>query len=442
MAKPRRLTSEYVASLSAAPLTNSGKPSYTLHDDTGRGAVSNLRLRVTSGGAKAWVLGARFPAKPRNPTLRRIGEFPAMKLDEARDIAIEWNRLIAKRIDPQEHAEAKAREERAKAELAAQVEARKRAGTFARCAETYIEQHVAELRTSKDIARVIRKDLIARWGPRPIADITKTDVIELLEYVKKRQGKFAASRAYVYASALFDWWLDREDPKKPSLGIDANPCAAVRPAKFIGKLEPRQRVLAPAEIRPLWKATTEEPFPAGPFVRLLLILGVRRLELAHATWREMDLDAGVWRLPETRVKNAEARIVPLAGLAIDILRSLPRFAGGPYIFSVSAGRTPWTSYDLGKKRIDRKIAELNNGAPIAGWRLHDLRRTMRSNLSAIPSVSPVTCEMMIGHRQRGLLRTYDLHRYEAEQRAGFEAWCARLREITEPRFDNVVELRA
>jgi hypothetical protein len=50
--------------------------------------------------------------------------------------------------------------------------------------------------------------------------------------------------------------------------------------------------------------------------------------------------------------------------------------------------------------------------------------------------------LMIGHRQQGIAAVYDLHRYEAEQRHGYELWCARLRDIVEPPPQNVVRLPA
>jgi integrase len=445
MATPRRLTNEYIAGIPVAPLRDR-KPTYLLHPDVGRGAVSNLRLRVTSGGAKAWVLSARFPSKPRNPTLRKIGEWPAMPLDEARDIAIEWNQLIKRKIDPQEHAQARAREERAKAEAATREEARRKAGTFASAAENYITRWVSKLRTENAVARVIRQDLIKRWGKLPVTEISKTDVIELLEDMERMQGTYAAHRAFAHARALFTWLLLREDPKRPTLGITANPCIGVDPNAFIKSREPRQRIFTPSEIRLIWQATEGEPtatYPIGSYVRLLLILGCRRNELVNAMWPEFDLDAATWKLVETRVKNNETRTVPLPGMALDILRALPRFAGGPYIFTASGGRAPWTSYDAGKKAVDRRITAIHGGVPISNWRYHDLRRTMRTNLSAIPTISPIVAELAIGHRQQGLLKVYDQHKYESELRDAFERWCARLRSIVDLQpNNNIVALRA
>jgi integrase len=438
MAKPRRLTAEYINSIPEAPATGGG---YTLHPDIGRGSISNLKLRTTSTGAKAWVLSARFPSKPKNPTLRSIGKWPAIKLDEARETAAEWNRLIARGTDPQEQVKTQKREERAKQEALAREEASKRAGTFANAAELFIDKRVSKLRTGKDVARVIRQDLIRRWGKLPVCGVSKTDAIELLEDAEKVQGAHAARRAFTYANVLFGWLLEREDSARPTYGITANPCAGVRPDRFIAKAEPRQRTFTPSEIRLLWRAGEETPYPVGPYLRLLLILGVRRNELADSTWDEFDLKAATWKLSEKRTKNNEARIIPLPSMAVRILESLPRFAG-PYTFSSTGGRSPWLDYDAIKRRIDARITALNGGIPIDNWRLHDARRTMRTNLSAIPTISPIVAELMIGHHQQGLLKVYDQHRYTDEMRAGFEAWAARLRAIVEPQPDNVVELRA
>jgi integrase len=150
---------------------------------------------------------------------------------------------------------------------------------------------------------------------------------------------------------------------------------------------------------------------------------------------------GEWLLKGARTKNGDPRIVPLPALAVEILAGMPRFAG-PFVFSTTYGKRPISGFAKIKQTLDHRIAKANDGKPIAGWRLHDLRRSMRTNLSAL-AILPVVAELMIGHRQRGIAAVYDLHVYEAEQRAGFEAWCRRLLSIVAPPIeDNVVLLAA
>jgi integrase len=177
-------------------------------------------------------------------------------------------------------------------------------------------------------------------------------------------------------------------------------------------------------------ASAEDVFPLGQFLRLLLILGCRRGELVGMTWDELDLAKATWRLEGKRTKNGDPRLVPLPALAVEMLAAMPRFTG-PFVFTTSYGKRPISGFTQIKDLLDRRVAALNDGRHLPNWRLHDLRRSMRTNLSAL-AILPVVAELMIGHRQRGIAAVYDLHAYEAEQRAGFEAWARRLLSIVDP----------
>src|SRR5207244_1817792 len=115
-----------------------------------------------------------------------------------------------------------------------------------------------------------------------------------------------------------------------------------------------------------------------------------------ATWDEIDLAKAVWIIPAARMKNNSPHEIPLSPAAVDLLTSLPRFLNGKYVFSTTAGTRPISGFTQYKTKLDRRIAEF---APpgMADWRLHDLRRTMRTHLSALP-VSPMVAELVIGHR--------------------------------------------
>jgi integrase len=446
----RRLTDEYIKTL-PIPTPKDGKPIYSLHWDNGRGAIASLALRITSGGARTWVNVARYPSgkrdgKPHNPAARRIGRWPDMRLPEAREIAFNWNAMINRDVDPQEKAEEEARTKQAERLEREREEVRKKAGTFSNIAEKYIARVTPGMRTGHDAARIIRRDLVSRWGGKPASEISRTDVIDMVEDIGER-GVYAAHAAYNQARAIFAWALMREDPRRPRYGLEANPCADLDLDRLLGKKrKPRSRTLSDDEIALIWRATEGDPlatYPLGQYVRLLLVLGVRRNELAKARWDEFvltDPDKATWKLEAVRTKNEEPRVVQLPRLAVDILNALPRFAGGPFLFSGTSGRIPITSFSRVKDVVDKRIAAVNDGRPIAAWRFHDLRRSMRTHLSAIPTISPIVAELMIGHVQKGVLRVYDQHKYADEMRSGFEAWCNRLRTIVEPAPDNVLPM--
>jgi integrase len=446
----RRLTDEYIKTL-PIPAPKDGKPVYGLHWDAGRGAIPSLALRITSGGARTWVNVARYPSGKQangrhNPTARRVGSWPDMRLPEAREIAFNWNAMINRGVDPQEKAEEEARAKQAERLEREREEARKKVGTFSNIAEEYIARVTPRMRTGHDAARIIRRDLVSRWGGKPASEISRTDVIDTVEDIGER-GVYAAHAAFNQLRAIFAWALMREDPRKPRYGIEANPCSDLDLDKLLGrKRKPRSRVLTNDEIALLWRATEGDPltgYPTNAYVRLLLILGVRRRELARATYDEFqnldDPTRATWVLPEETKGVKTARTIPLPQAAVDIFNALPRFSG-PFVFSGTAGRRPISNFSRLKRQIDKKIAAVNDGKPIAAWRFHDLRRSMRTNLSAIPMISPLVAELMLGHQKKGMQAVYDQHEYADEMRAGFEAWYAKLRTITEPTPDNVLQM--
>jgi hypothetical protein len=134
--------------------------------------------------------------------------------------------------------------------------------------------------------------------------------------------------------------------------------------------------------------------------------------------------------------------VPLSDDACAVLETLPLFGGCDFLFT-SNGAAP--IHSLGSKtkaQLDEKmLAELKALArrrgddlaqvKLAPWVNYDLRRTARSNLSAL-SIEDHIAEMVLGHGRRGLQRVYDQHRYEPQIREALSRWAARLREIVQP----------
>ena len=85
-------------------------------------------------------------------------------------------------------------------------------------------------------------------------------------------------------------------------------------------------------------------------------------------------------------------------------------------------------------------ASLGSIVTLKPYVLHDIRRTMRTHLSALP-VPDLVRELVIGHTKPGLHKVYDQHAYLDEKRHALELWAKRLRTIVEPTPDNVVTLR-
>lgn len=192
--------------------------------------------------------------------------------------------------------------------------------------------------------------------------------------------------------------------------------------RLIGERRPRQRVLNDDELRAFWAATSQMDYPYGPCFRMLLLTGQRKSEVGKAQWGEFDLPNKLWTVPPERFKSDATHLVPLSDDVMELLNELPRWAGGDYLFSASGGRRPVAAFSGAKAQLDALMGE------VPAWVGHDLRRTLRTHLSAL-RIPDHVAEMVIGHGRKGIQRVYDQHAYQAEMREALQAWAARLRAI-------------
>jgi integrase len=203
---------------------------------------------------------------------------------------------------------------------------------------------------------------------------------------------------------------------------------------LIGERKPRQRVLTDTELKAFWHATEAMGYPFGLLFQLLLLTGCRKMEIGGARWSEVDEDKALLTVPPERFKSEAQHLVPLSGSALAILKTLPHFEKGDFLFSSTFGDRPVTGFAGAKERLDALM-----GSELKPWRIHDLRRTVRTRLAGL-RIADVVAEMVIGHGKRGLGRVYDQHRYIDEMREALELWANKLRDITEPPPENLVKL--
>ena len=136
------------------------------------------------------------------------------------------------------------------------------------------------------------------------------------------------------------------------------------------------------------------------------------------------------------MKMRAAHTVPLVDDVLTLLKDLPRFDCGDHLFSTTFGATPVNGFSKAKKRIDAVMPKTEP------WVLHDIRRTFRTNLSAL-RVPDTVAELCIGHLKKGLHRIYDQHSFLDEKAEALDRWSHRLRDIVSPppASANVVRMR-
>jgi integrase len=329
--------------------------------------------------------------------------------------------------------------------------AERRSNTVGAVAEDFLKRHVAALRSAGIAEGVIRRELLGqvldakkwtddrrnpRWRDRPITEITRRDVVKLLEEIVDRGHPYLARLVLAYARKMFRWAIGRD-----VYGLQASPCADVSAKDHGAPTVPRQVTIANDHLRLIWRAADGLSKPFGPFFKMLILSGQRRNEIARLKWSEIDAGEKVINLPAERMKAKRPHEVPLSEAMVKLLDGITR-GKGEYVFSTTDGKAPVSGFGKLKARLDKKVAELHaeelkkagQGAPkkLPDWRPHDLRRTMRTGLGAIREIAPDVRELVIAHVSSALVRTYDLHSYRTEKRQALELWSQRLARIVDP----------
>lgn len=363
--------------------------------------VSGLVLRLTSGGAATW--GVRLRTRDGKRTRPSLGAWPALGLKDARKRALATIAEVQGGGDPVA-ARRQAREERRAREAEATVAARLAEWQAARAAR-WSDRH------AREVARIAEREIEPKLGKRALRATARADWTGLVA-AKRTAAPAMAAAMYRVVSAFLghaeaEGWIE----------------TALLPRKGAQRLAPapdaRQRVLTDDELAAVWRASAAEAPKCRAFVRLLILTGCRREEVASIATGEVDLAAGLWRLPGERSKNGQGRELPLGPLALAELRAVwPEHgeeAGADWRLLGRVG-DPFRGFSKLKARVDR-------ASIVADWTWHDLRRTCRTGLARL-GVDRLHAERAIGHvsGQSALERVYDVHDYGAETRAALLRW--------------------
>ena len=375
--------------------------------------------------SKSWRrLGAVYV--PTEDETKKLPDPNALEIDgtvltlaEARQKLRRWNDLLSRGIDPA--GEARRRK----------VEATKRI-TFPALRDAFLQHYEGKAKHG-EATRILSKDF-ACWNHHLADEIDAQDVDAAIQVILGRGSKHQALNAYGYVRTMYRWAMGQ-----PRLNVKASPCANLSAELLIGKKRKRTHVLKDHEIRAIWAACEKDGYPYGQITQLLLLTAVRESQIGRASRSELQNDENgepMLVVPSPRMKGDHddeppPHEIPLTPRMTAIINSLPQYAG-PYLFSHKGGKSPVNGWSRAKMRLDALSG-------VTGWKFHDLRRTARTRISAIPAEEHVR-EALLAHGRRGIQAHYDQHKYRAEKRHLLQEWDGRLQKILNPLPPDVTDL--
>ncbi|MGE3779272.1 MAG: tyrosine-type recombinase/integrase [Pirellulaceae bacterium] len=400
---PQKLTARFVETVKAQDRRQEYR------DTEARGLI----LRVMPGGVKSWAILYSHHRRKRRLTL---GEFPAIKLAKARELALDAIARVAQGQDPQ-------------GQKLAERRGRLDALSFNKLADAWIEKHArVKLKPTAvvEYERLIDADLRSSIGEMAADLITKQDVIlKVRDKIAGRGARVHADRVVGMVSRIYSWAIDEEY-------VDSNPAYKIRKAAAGPSV--RDRVLTAEEIGLFWngldKAEMSEPLRL--IFRLALLTGQRRSEVAGIRKCEISEDDKLWILPGDRIENGQTihgrtknrrdHFVPLTDAAMEVVSKAIALSGeSEFVFPspVSEGRTGHINGEAVSMAM-RRNREVAFGVP--DMRTHDLRRTLRTFLGE-QGIPDEVADRVLNHVRPGVGNQHYNHAKMLPQvRAALELW--------------------
>lgn len=390
-----------------------------------------LYLRVRPSGAKSWIFRFRLGKSRRLHTMT-LGSLQSLSAKNARAKLPELRQLVGEGIDP--------RSARA---------ATKMKNSEAISMQKLFDEWIEFMKLTKAVSAQWVKRHEDRWrlhlkiplGAMLAKDITRTHLANALDAMTRRGIKEETRKALTTLNLMLDYGLTRH-------AIENNPARALKPKDFAASANrSRDRALTMEELKHLWLALDEATQKrkgiaktstmrsiTAVAIKLLILTGARRGEVAGMQWNEINLEKGEWRLPAARTKNRHAHTIYLGKLAIDLIKSLQPLTGcSQFVFDT--GRDNNHIHTDSLNTAINRLRTRNRNVPesaaiqhshlseIVHFTIHDIRRSAATMWGEHLKIAPHIIERMLNHQPLNkLIATYQRATYTEEQRTAWLRW--------------------
>jgi integrase len=357
-----------------------------------------MYLEVMPNGSRYWRLKYRHAGKEKRLAL---GVYPAVTLSAARQAREAARTVIRAGLDPA----AERKQSKAQAAIATR-------DTFGAVADEWLGKNRGGMAAVTVTKAGWQLDLAGALRALPIAEITAPQILAVLRPIEAAGNHDTAHRVKQRIGQVFRYAI--------AIGAAVrDPTTDLRGALTPAVSTPRAAVTDPTEVAALLRSLdgySGQPV-TGAALRLAPLLFARPGNLRAMEWAELELDAGVWRIPAGKMKMRESHVVPLPEQAIAILRELRQLTGrGRYCFP--SLRTP--SRPMSENTINAALRRLGyDKATMTGHGFRALASTRLNELGWAPDV----IERQLAHAERNKVRAvYNRAQYLEERTKMMQAW--------------------
>lgn len=311
-----------------------------------------------------------FVMNGKERTLRTLGPYPALSLQNARRAALAI-------IDGTDTIQAAQRpEERI---------------------DEYVHQLQATPKWKYEQARILKRYLLPKCSD--LTTITKKDILSITDALRETPSEML--HCHRALKAFFSYCTHRD--YVPSSPLQALPMPASQKS--------RERTLTDDELRRVWNAS-KQMGQFGQVIRLAVLTGQRKGQLAKFKPEWIDLHrAGIPAVffPASAMKAARDHVTPVTPTALKLFQSL---------------KVDFVAWGKLKSRLDTL-------ANVSGYTIHDLRRDWATRAASI-GIEPHLIQRVLAHSPgsiSGVTAIYDRYRYISEIALAYRKYEVRLAEI-------------
>ncbi|EGF5339888.1 tyrosine-type recombinase/integrase, partial [Escherichia coli] len=364
---------------------------YTLGDGQG------LSLLVEPNGSKSWRFRYRYAGKPK---MISLGVYPTITLAEARARRDEARKIVAEGKNPSEV--------RKEQKLALRIQSE---NAFEKIAREWHQMKSAKWSAgyASDIIEAFQNDIFPYVGTRPVGEIKPLELLNVLRKIEKRGALEKMRKVRQRCSEVFRYAI-------ATGRAEFNPAADLSSALEVHKSN-HFPFLKSDEIPDFLRAL--DSYAGSRLVqiatKLLMVTGVRTIELRAALWQEFDLDNAIWEIPAERMKMRRPHLVPLSTQALGFLNELKSMTGNyRYVFP---GRND-PNKPMSEASVNQLIKRIGYAGKLTG---HGFRHTLSTILHE-NGFNTAWIEMQLAHVDKNTIRGVYNHAQYIEDRKKMMQW--------------------